>query len=199
MVKVKICGLMCMDDIQAVNALLPDYAGFVFAEGKHHLSLQEAVPLCERLDDKIKKVGIFVDETIENINEIVKACGLDIVQLCGGEGQNTIDAVEAEVWKAIRVRSKEDLFKVNERKANAFLLDTYVKGIHGGSGQVFDWELAKDTRGKIILAGGLTSENVAKAIQIVNPYAVDVSSGVETNGVKDYDKLKSFIEKARRM
>ena len=203
MQRVKICGLIRIEDVLTVNELMPDYAGFVFAKGKHQLTLKTAISLCEKLDSKIEKVGVFVNEEGKKIIEIINECHLDIVQLCGDEGQEMIDDIKTkakvEVWKAIKVQDKADLLKMNSITADAFLLDTYVRGQYGGSGQCFDWDLAKEAKGRIILAGGLTPENVAKAVRTVNPYAVDVSSGVETKGAKDYNKIKAFIANIRRI
>jgi phosphoribosylanthranilate isomerase len=199
MTKVKICGVTCVKDIEIVNALLPDYAGFVFAKSKRWLSLEDAIKLCGMLDPRVKKAGVFVNETRENIQKTIDACGLGVVQLHGEEryGDDTFEG--CAIWKAIRVKDGASLQGLDDHDAEAFVLDAYSKDAYGGTGKTFDWSLAKNLRVRIVLAGGLTPENVRGAIQALRPFAVDVSSGVEANGAKDYDKVKRFIEIVRNL
>jgi len=196
--KVKVCGLTCREDVEIVNALKPDYAGFVFAPGRHYLNDDRAKDLCAMLDGSIQKVGVFVNEEKNRIEEIIKKSGLDAVQLHGDERPEDCGFESCEVWKAFRIRQKGDLMRLNDYRVDRFLLDAYAAGAYGGTGKRFEWSLLDGFNGKenIILAGGLSPDNVKAAIAAVSPYAVDVSSGVETNGRKDYGKVKEFIDKA---
>jgi len=212
MTKVKICGLRCEDDITYVNETLPDYIGFVFARSKRQVSLREACKLAALLDRRIKKVGVFVDENIQTVVKTVEECGLDVIQLHGDEDINYISDVKnrlpeilksknsIEIWKAIKIQSEEDIDKMSKYDTDAFLLDTYSAGSSGGTGRTFDWNIAVKGKkyGSIVLAGGLNCNNVKSAIDKVKPYCVDVSSGVETDGRKDRDKIKVFIDTVRK-
>ena len=200
MVKVKICGLRRKEDIEYANELKPDYVGFVFAKSKRQLEVEQALYLIRLLDKEIKTVGVFVNEPVENALKIAQTLNLDVLQFHGDETQDYIDNFKNfTVWKAIRIKDKEDLEKTKEFKVNSFVFDTMRKNEYGGTGKTFNWEVLKgiELNVPIILAGGLNENNVEEAIKIVNPYAVDVSSGVETEGYKDFKKIKSFIEKVR--
>lgn len=200
MVKVKICGLRRKEDIEYANELKPDYVGFVFAKSKRQIEVEQALDLISLLDKEIKTVGVFVNEPVENALKIAQTLNLDVLQFHGDETQDYIDNFKNfTVWKAIRIKDKEDLEKTKEFKVNSFVFDTLTKNEYGGTGKTFNWEVLKgfELNVPIILAGGLNENNVEEAIKIVDPYAVDVSSGVETEGYKDFKKLKSFIEKVR--
>ncbi|SFE71320.1 phosphoribosylanthranilate isomerase [Thermoanaerobacter thermohydrosulfuricus] len=200
MVKVKICGLRRKEDIEYANELKPDYVGFVFAKSKRQVEVEQALYLIRLLDKEIKTVGVFVNEPVENALKIAQTLNLDVLQFHGDETQDYIDNFKNfTVWKAIRIKDKEDLEKTKEFKVNSFVFDTLTKNEYGGTGKTFNWEVLKgfELNVPIILAGGLNENNVEEAIKIVNPYAVDVSSGVETEGYKDFKKMKSFIEKVR--
>lgn len=200
MVKVKICGLRRKEDIEYTNELKPDYVGFVFAKSKRQVEVEQALYLIRLLDKEIKTVGVFVNEPVENALKIAQTLNLDVLQFHGDETQDYIDNFKNfTVWKAIRIKDKEDLEKTKEFKVNSFVFDTFTKNEYGGTGKTFNWEVLKgfELNVPIILAGGLNENNVEEAIRIVNPYAVDVSSGVETEGYKDLKKMKSFIEKVR--
>ncbi|AEM78935.1 phosphoribosylanthranilate isomerase [Thermoanaerobacter thermohydrosulfuricus] len=200
MVKVKICGLRRKEDIEYANELKPDYVGFVFAKSKRQVEVEQALYLISLLDKEIKTVGVFVNEPVENALKIAQTLNLDVLQFHGDETQDYIDNFKNfTVWKAIRIKDKEDLEKTKEFRVNSFVFDTLTKNEYGGTGKTFNWEVLKgfELNVPIILAGGLNENNVEEAIRIVNPYAVDVSSGVETEGYKDFKKMKSFIEKVR--
>ncbi|MEW8996488.1 MAG: phosphoribosylanthranilate isomerase [Thermoanaerobacter sp.] len=200
MVKVKICGLRRKEDIEYANELKPDYVGFVFAKSKRQIEVEQALDLISLLDKEIKTVGVFVNEPVENALKIAQTLNLDVLQFHGDETQDYIDNFKNfTVWKAIRIKDKEDLEKTKEFKVNSFVFDTLTKNEYGGTGKTFNWEVLKEMELNvpIILAGGLNENNVEEAIKIVDPYAVDVSSGVETEGYKDFKKMKSFIEKVR--
>lgn len=205
---IKVCGLRRTEDIDYVNALKPDYIGFIFAKSRRRITTQEAINLKHILDENIKTVGIFVNEEIENVLDIAKSVNLDVVQLHGDENQEYIEElklgfktqkIKPEIWKAIRVKNKESLKKIELLEVDGILLDTYSSEAYGGLGESFDWRIVKDLKldKKIILAGGLNIENVELAKNIVKPDIIDVSSGVEIDGFKDYEKMKIFIERGR--
>jgi len=200
LVKVKICGLRRKEDIEYANELKPDYVGFVFAKSKRQIEVEQALDLISLLDKEIKTVGVFVNEPVENALKIAQTLNLDVLQFHGDETQDYIDNFKNfTVWKAIRIKDKEDLEKTKQFKVNSFVFDTLTKNEYGGTGKTFNWKVLKgmELNVPIILAGGLNENNVEEAIKIVDPYAVDVSSGVETEGYKDFKKMKSFIEKVR--
>lgn len=204
--KVKICGITCENDIRILNKFLPDYAGFVFAESRRRITAETAKSLVSEFDPKVKRVGVFVNMEIEQLAELAEKVGLDTVQLHGDETQQYIDSLrmfldgKAQVWKAIRMSGEKSLNEMEMYKADILLTDTYVKDIQGGSGTRFDWKLLKGNGEgyNVILAGGLTPDNVSEAISIVRPYGVDVSSGVEMDGKKDELLVGKFINKVRK-
>ena len=201
MVRTKMCGIFRDEDIEYINEIKPEFIGFVFFKKSHrNVDKDTAFRLKQKLDKNIKAVGVFVDEEISFIKELVEEKIIDMVQLHGHEDsiyvRNLRDALnEANVRliKAIVVRSREDINKIDsEMDIDYYLLDS---GMGGGSS--FDWNLVKELDKPIFLAGGLNTENVQEAIEKVSPYAVDVSSGIETDKVKDYEKMKQFISIVR--
>ena len=204
MTKIKICGLIRIEDIKYVNELLPDYAGFVFAKSTRQVTLREAKKLISLLDKNIKTVGVFQDEKIEDIKYYTEYLELDVIQLHGSEDDKYIRKLNnLKVWKAVSIDIKTLCpdESIEYDGVDGILLDSSANGIKGGTGLCFDWDVIRNLnlRKKLILAGGLNPENVQDAIYGVKPYAVDVSSGVEKNGLKDYEKIKNFIEKVRKI
>lgn len=202
MTKVKICGLQRVEDVDYVNEVTPDYVGFVFAESKRKITKENAKKLRELLDKRIDVVGVFVNETVENITEIVAENIVDIVQLHGDEDEAYIANLKKlipsiPIIKAIRVSVDVDIRKTENMDVNYFLFDTYTSDQYGGSGKCFDWKLLSNVSKPYFLAGGLTADNVQIAINMCNPYAVDVSSYVETEGYKDKEKLERFVMRVR--
>jgi phosphoribosylanthranilate isomerase len=212
--KIKICGLKRFEDIEFVNRLIPDYVGFVFAKSKRQVSWKLAVELAAGLNKKIKTVGVFVDEEPEKVRIIAEDLKLSVIQLHGKEDRRYVEEFgDFEVWKSkgIDVSTEEceysKLLEENQKKLNELseypidkiLFDSSVKGVTGGTGTSFNWDIVNRLKinRPLILAGGLTSQNVEEAILKTQPYAVDVSGGVETEGVKDFEKIKDFIEKVR--
>ena len=202
MVKIKICGLSCLRDIDAVNQERPEYIGFVFAPSRRNVTPKQAMDLRKALHPGIVPVGVFVDETVETMVSIARDGVVDILQLHGAEGENVIQEVKAlthkRVIKAVSVRCQDDVERWAKTSADYLLLDHPGRG----AGQRFDWNLVGEHLvGEIdkpfFLAGGLNADNVTEAIQKTRPFAVDVSSGVETNGLKDHAKIKEFIMRAR--
>lgn len=203
MVKVKICGIRRQEDIEYVNAHMPDYIGFIFAKSKREISPLQAGMLASNLNKSIKKVGVFVNEDISKIIETAGECRLDVVQVHGDETPEYIlnlkSKLKMEVWKAVRVKDEKSLERLKDYEADKFVLDAYNESSYGGAGKVFDWNLAVEAKkyGDIILAGGLDPQNIKEAVSIVQPCIVDVSSGVETDGWKDGGKIKDFIYSVR--
>jgi phosphoribosylanthranilate isomerase len=197
MTKIKICGLTRQDDIDMVNACMPDYIGFVFAESKRKVSPKQATELRQRLARGISPVGVFVDETIECVLFLIRGGVIDVVQLHGTEDEDYIkrlkELTDKPVIKAVAVQSPRDAQKWENSCVDYLLLDS--KG--GGTGQTFDWAQIGKTTKPYFLAGGLDITNVARAISETKPFAVDVSSGVEENGLKDRAKINEFIRRVR--
>lgn len=201
--KVKICGLFREPDAAYVNEAEPDYAGFVLRFPKSHRNLtpERAAALREKLSPDIRAVGVFVDQPAETVAEDAARIGLDVVQLHGHEDDEFIARLRekftrGQIWKAFRVRSAADLAAALSSTANEILLDNGY-----GTGEPFDWRLAEGhslKRRRFILAGGLTPENLPQAIATLRPWCVDLSSGVETDKVKDRDKIKAAVEAVRK-
>lgn len=199
--RVKICGITNIEDALAAVALGADALGFVFAKSPRQVTKEQARDIIENLPPFVSPVGVFVDEKVETIKEICDFCGIHTVQLHGNEDPLYINDLKGyKIIKAFRIKEEGDLKPLANYKPHAFLLDSYVKGVMGGTGVAFNWEVARQAHkyGAIILSGGLTSENVQEAIRIVKPYAVDVSSGVEASpGKKDKVLMKWFIVNAK--
>ncbi|HBU06443.1 MAG TPA: phosphoribosylanthranilate isomerase [Nitrospiraceae bacterium] len=202
MVKVKICGITNLDDAMAATDFGADALGFVFfKKSPRYISPANAKKIIKRLPPFISTVGVFVNENKKNIEKIVLQTGINIIQLHGDETPKACN-LSKPVIKAIRVKSIETLELVSKYKdkVSVFLLDTYTPEVFGGSGQVFNWDIAVEAKkfGRVILSGVLSTENIEKAVRLVHPYAVDVSSGVEAEkGKKNHLKMKLFIEKAK--
>ena len=202
MTKIKICGITNLEDARAAADFGADALGFVFfRDSPRAITPEKASEIIARLPAFITTVGVFVNEPREKIQETAKAAGIDVIQLHGDESPESC-RLSRRVIKGIRVKSLESLEPLikYEGLVSAFLLDAYAPHMLGGTGQVFNWDIAIEAKtfGRIILAGGLTPENIAEAINRVKPYAVDVSSGVEIEkGKKDHQKMRLFIERAK--
>ncbi|MDD3338371.1 MAG: phosphoribosylanthranilate isomerase [Lachnospiraceae bacterium] len=195
-VRVKICGLRCMDDVSYVNAVAADYAGFVFAESKRQVSekLAEEMAYCMNLD--ICRVGVFVDERPDRIVELLEKNIIQTAQLHGKEAEDEICYIKQktgrQVIKAFQVHTAKEVQQALSSPADLLLLDSGK-----GSGETFDWSILDVTDRPFLLAGGLDPHNVSRAVTQVHPYGVDVSSGVETNGRKDFYKIQNFMRAIR--
>ena len=205
--KVKMCGISKVETIPAVVEAKPDYMGLVFAPSKRQVTVEQAKILIEELhkqcinhyDTKVvKTVGVFVNETLDNLVRIADTANLDAVQLHGDEDEAFIQSLKertnVEVWKAIQIRSAADVEKWIDSSADMLLFDAYHKDERGGTGEVFDWSSLDTFERPFMLAGGIDSTNVARAIRTVRPYGIDISSGIETNGVKDDEKITAFTK-----
>ena len=201
-VKIKICGLRTPADVAAVNAALPEYAGFIFVPmRRRYVAPAQAAILCQQLDPRIRPVGVFVDARVEEILEALEHCPLDTVQLHGSEDNDYIAMLRAAyrsrnlcIVKAFRVEGADDIRRAEASAADEILLDHGA----GGTGERFDWTLLQHCRRRFFLAGGLTPDNVEDAIRVAQPYAVDVSSSLETDGRKDPEKIRRFVAAVRR-
>ncbi|WP_337540728.1 phosphoribosylanthranilate isomerase [Suilimivivens sp.] len=198
MTKIKICGLRREQDIRYANELMPDYIGFVFLKGKmRYVTFEEAARLRSLLDPAIPAVGVFVNEPAENVIRLLQSGTIQIAQLHGQEDEAYIEELRRAgdhcIIRAFAVRSSEDIHRAFAFPADYPLLDNGK-----GTGETFDWSLFQEQEKPFFLAGGLSPENVKEAIECFHPYAVDVSSGVETDGFKDYEKMKAFMDAVRR-
>ena len=208
--KVKMCGISKVETIPAIIDAKPDYMGLVFAPSKRQVTVEQAKTLVEELhkqytvrynSETIKTVGVFVNETVENLLKIAEEVKLDVIQLHGDEDEFFIQILKeqsnVEVWKAVQVRSAADAEKWIDSSADMLLFDAYHKDERGGTGEVFDWSSLDEFERPFMLAGGIDSTNVARAIRTVRPYGIDISSGIETNSVKDDEKMKAFTNIVR--
>jgi len=201
-VRVKICGITTLDDAKAAVDFGADALGFVFFKGSpRYVTAKQAFSIIRKLPCFVTTVGVFVDEKPQDIERIASQACLDIIQLHGDE-QPEACRMARRMIKAIRVKSIDSLepLKYFRDRVSAFLLDAYAPDALGGTGLKFNWDIAAEAKqfGQIILAGGLTPENVQQAVRHVKPYGIDVSSGVERNkGRKDHQKVKLFIERAK--
>lgn len=198
--KVKICGVTNIDTALEAVAFGADAIGFVFAESKRKIDPNTAGDISVQLPSHIEKVGVFVNETKERIEEIVEQAKLTIVQLHGDETPAFCHSFSVPVIKALSIGSREDLLQMEQFDCDYLLLDSPKGQYRGGNGVSFDWEILTKTNlktKKIILAGGLHEDNVELAIKTTQPFMVDVSSGVETDGRKDHEKIRNFIAKAK--
>ena len=212
--KVKMCGISKVETIPAVVEAKPDYMGLVFAPSKRQVTVDQAKILVEELhrgyakkygsdtehdkNDTIKTVGVFVNETVDDLVTIANEANLDAVQLHGDEDETFIQSLKertnVEVWKAIQIRTAADTEKWIDSSADMLLFDAYHKHERGGTGEVFDWSSLDAFERPFMLAGGIDSTNVARAIRTVRPYGIDISSGIETNCVKDDEKITAFTK-----
>lgn len=215
--KVKMCGISKVETIPAVVEAKPDCMGLVFAPSKRQVTVDQAKTLVEELhkqytkrynngteqsnNDEIKTVGVFVNETLDNLVSIATEANLDVVQLHGDEDEAFIQSLKertnVEVWKAVQIRSSTDAEAWIDSSADMLLFDAYHKDERGGTGEVFDWSCLDEFERPFMLAGGIDSTNVARAIRTVRPYGIDISSGIETDGVKDNEKIKAFTNIVR--
>lgn len=215
--KVKMCGISKVETIPAVVEAKPDYMGLVFAPSKRQVTVDQAKTLVEELhkqytkrynngteqsnNDEIKTVGVFVNETLDNLVTIAKETNLDAVQLHGDEDEAFIQSLKertnVEVWKAVQIRSAADAESWIDSSADMLLFDAYHKDERGGTGEVFDWSCLDEFERPFMLAGGIDSTNVARAIRTVRSYGIDISSGIETDGVKDNEKITAFTKLVR--
>lgn len=200
MTKIKICGLSRDIDADFVNEAKPDFAGFVIGVpwSRRNIDCDTALKLRKMIDRDISSVGVFIDYPIEGVAKLVNDGAVNIVQLHGEEDSDYISRLrrlipKAEIWKAFVVKSSEDIEKAKQCSADRVLLDSGT-----GCGKAFDWSIIKGIDREFILAGGLNPQNIPAAIEQVCPWAVDLSSGVETDGVKDKEKISAAVNSVRK-
>lgn len=213
MTLVKVCGISRAEDALVAAEAGADFVGLVFAASRRQVDAARAAEIVAALADagsKPRTVGVFVNENIAEMNRLAGSCGLDMVQLSGDESWDCYRQIECPVLKVIHVTpgatSREVLERLKEgqialeQDSVRLVLDTGSASAYGGTGESFDWSVAADIAGQVplVLAGGLTPENVAKAVAVVKPWAVDVSSGVETDGTKDAGRIRAFVNEVRR-
>ena len=199
MAKIKICGLSRDVDAEFVNAAKPDFVGFIIGVpfSKRNIDINRAERMRSLIDEKIPTVGVFINYPIKDIAQLVNRGIINIVQLHGSEDEEYIKALReliphTEIWKAFVVKSADDISNAEKSSADRVLLDSGT-----GCGKTFDWSAVSEINREFILAGGLNSENIPNAISQVNPWAVDLSSGVETDGVKDREKILKAVKAAK--
>lgn len=211
MTYVKICGITNLEDAQAAVDAGADLVGFIFyPPSPRYVSFEQAKGIISaiRYSSSVKIVGVFVNESVEQIREIVEYCDLDLVQLSGDEPPEVARALSLHVYKSLRPRDETDARALAEKyravvnlNTPAFIIDSFNPKLFGGTGERADWTIARETAREfpILLAGGLTPANVAESIAFVQPWGVDVSSGVErAPGLKDHAKVSAFMEKVKR-
>ena len=199
--KIKICGLRRECDVDFVNSAGVDFVGFVFAGSKRQVTPAQASVLKKRLSPDIKSVGVFVNESIENIKRICKNGIIDLVQLHGNEDSDFIKTLKNEinlpVIKAVKALSKDYIKEEIRNDADFVLLDSFKENSFGGTGSIFDWTVVPDIKKPVFLAGGLNINNIKQAVDMVHPFCVDISSGVETDGFKDERKIFEITKLVR--
>ena len=198
--EIKICGLKSKKDIAIVNKYRPEYIGFVFAPTKREVDYDTALHLKSMLTKDIKAVGVFVDSPLETVAKLANSV-LDIVQLHGNEDEEYIlnlrNVCEKPIIKAVRVKSSQDIIEADKLSCDMLLLDTFIKGELGGSGKCFEHSLIPIIQKPYFVAGGLNASNCTEIVNNTKAFAVDVSTGVEENGVKSEEKVREFIELIR--
>lgn len=199
---IKLCGIRRHEDVLIVNYYLPDFIGMILTSGfKRTVDMDTAAELSKKLDKRIKKVGVFVNEPADNVKAAAERLGLDVIQLHGNEDREYIRSLEGicEIWKAVRVRSSEDIYRGEELGCDMLLLDSFVKNTVGGTGVTADWDIIKNTDISLpyFLAGGIGEDNIAAALKI-SPN-IDLSGSVETDGVKDREKIRRITELYRKL
>lgn len=198
MTKIKFCGLSRLCDIEAANELKPDYIGFVFvSKSRRYVTYEKASELKSRLSPEIQAVGVFVNEHPQAVANLMQNDIIDIAQLHGDEDEDYITQLrlltDKPIIKAFRIKTANDIKTAKQSTADYILLDSGA-----GTGTVFDWDLVKSIRRPYFLAGGLDVCNVVDAVKELHPFAVDVSSGIEANGVKDKTKIAAFVAAVRK-
>lgn len=196
--KIKICGLTSLEDIQIINEFMPDYAGFIFAkQSKRKTDEKQAEEMKSLLNPAITSAGVFVNANPNEIIHIAKTKIIDIIQLHGDEDNDFIKRIRQKTSLPVIKAFKADSFlneNIKSTIADFILIDSYNKDSFGGTGKTFDWGLIPETTKPYFLAGGLNSDNIKKAIETLHPYCLDLNSGVETNGKKDKQKISNIIQ-----
>lgn len=190
-----------------MNELRPDYIGFVFAKSKRQITGKQAAVLANGLDEQIQRVGVFVNQPVTLVAELLEQKVIHLAQLHGEEDETYVKKLKLccqergvlpRIIKAVRVRTEEDIRRAETVPCDFLLLDAWSEQGAGGNGVTFDWSLIRSVKKPFFLAGGLTPENVSDAVRQIHPYGVDASSSLETDGFKDREKIKQFISQVRQ-
>ena len=201
-IKLKLCGMRRREDIDYVNEYRPDYVGFILSDGfRRSVGLGTFCELASCLDKGIKRVGVFVNEPLESLLKYYPE-ELDVFQLHGDEDERYVAQLRenipegCEIWKAVRVRSAADIERWNGSDADKLLLDAFQEGVVGGTGKTADWSVitSANIQKPFFAAGGITAQNFIEAAAVLNPYGIDLSGGIETNGIKDKAKIAEIIQ-----
>lgn len=203
--KIKICGIRRSEDVGFANLFMPDYIGFILSKGyKRTVKIDDAKFLAAKADPKIKKVGVFVDMPAKNVASVADYTGIDIIQLHGESEDNDYinelrSYTDKEIWNVFKVKNEEEVLKAEKSIADMILLDTYSEKIAGGTGKKVDTDiiLKSGLSRDFILAGGIDNDNINDILGEIKPFCIDVSSGTETDGVKDPQKMADIIRKIR--
>lgn len=200
MAKIKICGVQNHETVRALNELRPAYAGFVFAPSKRRIDASDAKRLAASLDPDIARVGVFVDATYDEMQAIREEVGLDVIQLHGKEPPSMLRSLGGRIWKALSGNDADQEAVVRYAEAECIVFDAMSQQARGGTSMTFHWDRIAGmvVPQRLVLAGGLHADNVGRAIRLLRPSVVDVSSGVETGGVKDPERIQRFIQEVRR-
>ncbi|MEA4831748.1 MAG: phosphoribosylanthranilate isomerase [Oscillospiraceae bacterium] len=198
MTRIKLCGLSRLCDIKAANELKPEYIGFVFApKSRRYVTPEKAQILKQALDSQITAVGVFADEAAETVAELLNMGTIDIAQLHGRENKEYIEQLrnltDKPIIKAFRIETASDIADAEKSASDYILLDSGA-----GTGTVFDWKLIQNIRRPYFLAGGFSPDNVEEAVTVLHPFAVDVSTGIETDGLKDKCKMAEFVAAVKK-
>ncbi|MDD4370950.1 MAG: phosphoribosylanthranilate isomerase [Anaerostipes sp.] len=203
--KIKMCGLRRFLDIEYANICMPDYVGFIFADSKRKVEVDTAKILIEKLNKNIQSVGVFVNEPLDTLKNIIEKTDIDIIQLHGDETKEYIEEVRSftkkEIWKAFRVEEKRQIEEANQYNVHKYLFDSFSKEAYGGTGKRLNLELFNGVKLEkpFFLAGGFTVEQINEELKKTKSYGVDISSGIETDGWKDLNKMKQVMEQIRRI
>lgn len=203
--KIKICGIKRSEDVGFANLFMPDYIGFILSKGyKRTVKIDDVKFLAAKVDLKIKKVGVFVDMPAKNVASVADYTGIDIIQLHGeNEDNDYINELrkytDKEIWNVFKVKNEEEVLKAEKSIADMILLDTYSEKIAGGTGKKVDTDiiLKSGLSRDFVLAGGIDNDNISDILSEIKPFCIDVSSGTETDGVKDPQKMADIIKKIR--
>lgn len=200
MTAVKFCGMRRIEDIEYANQCRPDYAGFILSDGfKRSVDFGTFCELDTYFDRDIKRVGVFVNEPLENILHCAYNETLDVIQLHGDEDGEYIQSLReifsGEIWKAVRAKCPDDIESADRMSCDKLVIDSYSENAYGGTGKRVNTEIVKNAKftKPFFIAGGITEENISEIIKAVTPYGVDLSSGIETDGLKDLNKMKNII------
>ncbi|MEW6087231.1 MAG: phosphoribosylanthranilate isomerase [bacterium] len=200
LIRIKICGITSLEDALACVNYGADAVGFVFAKSPRKTDKHKCREIVRRLPPFITAVGLFANQSMQEINDITEFCPLDVLQFHGDESNEFCEGFNKRIIKAFRISNSDDLKDLDKYNVSAYLLDSFNRSKLGGTGESFDWKLIENVKNRrLILAGGLNPDNAGEAVRKYLPYGVDVSSGVESSpGVKDHKKIKAFIEAVRR-